>query len=72
MAVEVKRKESESIGGLLRRFTRKIQRSKVLVEARSRQFRERPKSSFRKKKEALRRITWQNDMAKQRKLGKIE
>lgn len=72
MVVEVKRKESESIGGLLRRFTRKIQRSKVLVEARSRQFRERSKSGFRKKKEALRRIAWQKDMAKQRKLGKIE
>jgi len=72
MAVEVKRKESESVGGLLRRFTRKIQRSKVLVEARKRQYRSRTKSSFRKKKEALRRIIWQKDMDLQRKLGKIE
>ena len=72
MAVEAKRKENESIGGLLRRFTKKIQRSKVLVEARSRQFRARTKSGFKKKKEALRRIAWQRDMDKQRKLGKIE
>lgn len=72
MAVEVKRRDNESIGGLLRRFTRKIQRSKVLVDARGRQYRERTKSVYRKKKEALRRIAWQKDMDKQRKLGKIE
>lgn len=72
MAVEAKRKENESVGGLLRRFTKKIQRSKVLVLVRSRQFRARTKSGFKKKKEALRRIAWQRDMDKQRKLGKIE
>ncbi len=72
MAVEVKRRENESIGGLLRRFTKKIQRSKVLIDARSRQYKERSKSAFKKKKEALRRISWQSNMDKLRKLGKIE
>lgn len=72
MAVEVKRRESESIGGLLRRFTKKIMRSKVLIEARSRQYRGRTKSNYKKKKEALRRMAWQKDMERQRKLGKIE
>ncbi|OGF83032.1 hypothetical protein A3B18_02460 [Candidatus Giovannonibacteria bacterium RIFCSPLOWO2_01_FULL_46_13] len=72
MAVEVKRRENESIGGLLRRFTRKIQRSKIMIEARGRQYRERSKSEFKKRKEALKRIAWQKDMDKLRKLGKIE
>lgn len=71
-SVEVKKRENESVGSLLRRFTRKIQRSKILIEARGRQYRERPKSEFKKRKEALRRIAWQHDMERLRKLGKIE
>jgi ribosomal protein S21 len=70
--VEVKRRENESIGGLLRRFTRKIQRSGVLIDARATQYRGRIKSEFRKKKEALRRIKWQKEMERLRKLGKVE
>jgi len=71
-SVEVKRRENESIGSLLRRFTRKIQRSKVLIEIRGRQFKARPKSGFKKKKEALRRIAWQKNMDHMRKMGQIE
>ena len=70
--VEVRRREHETVGGLLRRFTRKIQRSKVLIQARSRKFAERSKSEYKTRKEALRRIKWQENMARLRKLGKIE
>lgn len=70
--VEVRRRENETVGGLLRRFTRKIQRSKVLVGARSRKFAQRKKSEYKVRKEALRRIGWQKEMARLRKLGKIE
>ena len=71
-AVGVKRRENESVGSLLRRFSRKIQRSKILIGARAKQYRERSKSQYKKKKEALRRIKWQEGMERLRKLGKIE
>lgn len=70
--VEVKRRENESVGSLLRRFTRKIQRSGILIEVRGKQYKERSKSEYKKKREALRRIAWQKDMAHLRKLGKID
>ncbi len=70
--VEVKRRENESVGGLLRRFTRKIQRSGILIDIRSKQYRERSKSEYKERREALRRIAWQKEMAYLRKLGKIE
>ena len=70
--VEVRRRDNETVGGLLRRFTRKIQRSKVLLQARSRKFAQRKKSAYKVRKEALRRIKWQENMARLRKLGKIE
>lgn len=70
--VEVRRRENETVGGLLRRFTRKIHRSKVLLQARSRKFAQRKKSGYKVRKEALRRIKWQQNMARLRKLGKIE
>ena len=71
-SVGVRKRENESVGSLLRRFTRKIQRSKILIEARGRQFRARSKSDFKKKKEALKSIQWQENMERLRKLGKIE
>ncbi len=70
--VEVKRRDNESVGSLLRRFTRKIQRSGILIDIRSKQYRDRPKSEFKKRREALRRIAWQKEMARLRKLGKID
>ena len=71
-SVEVKRRENESVGSLLRRFTRKIQRSKILIGIRSKQYRLRPKSDYKKRREALRRIAWQKGMERMRKLGQIE
>ncbi len=71
-AVSVRKRESESVGSLLRRFTRKIQRSKVLVGIRAKQYRARPKSDYKKKREALKRLAWQKNMERLRKLGKAE
>jgi len=70
--LEAKRRENESVGGLLRRFTRKMQRSGILIDARAGQYKERFKSEFKKRKEAIRRIKWQENMARLRKLGKIK
>jgi len=70
--VEVRRREKESTGSLLRRFTRKVQQSRVLLEARSHVHRSRAKSKTKKKKDALRRIVKRKHYDHLRKLGKIE
>lgn len=69
--VEVRRREKESTGSLLRRFTRKIQQSKLLIDARSNAHRVRLKSKTKKKKDALRRVIKRKEYERLRKLGKI-
>lgn len=69
--VKINKKENESTGSLLRRFSRAVKLSSVLSRARGRRYYESPKSEFQKKKEALRKIAWRKNMELQRKLGKI-
>ncbi len=70
--VQVQKNEHESTGSLVRRFTRRVQRASFLMRARANRFYVPQKSDYQKKKEALRRVEWQKDMERQRKLGKIE
>ena len=53
--VEVKKTERENSQGLIRRFTKKVQQSGILVVARSHRFHARKKSDEIKKRNALRR-----------------
>lgn len=69
--VEVRRHEKESVGSLLRRFSRKIQRSGILLRARSLAFRKRKKSKTRIRKEALRRLESRKRYLYLEKMGKI-
>ncbi len=69
--VQITKKENESTGSLLRRFTRAVKLSSLLTRARGRRYYEPGKSEFQKKREALRKVEWQKDMERQRKLGKI-
>lgn len=69
--VKINKKENESTGSLLRRFTRAVKLSSVLTRARGKRYYESPKSRFQKKKDALQRIEWQNNMERQKKLGKL-
>lgn len=69
--VEIRKRDNESTGSLLRRFTRAVKLSSFLSRARGRRYYESPKSEFQKKKEALRKVGWQKEMDKMRKLGKI-
>jgi len=55
VAVEVKRKEKEPIGSLLRRFTRRVQQSGVLLNARKGRFYHKPKTKRQIRASALRR-----------------
>lgn len=68
--VEVRKRDNESAGSLLRRFNKMLQQSGFLVRARSGRYHTTLPSDYQKKKEALRRIAWQKDMEKMRKLGK--
>lgn len=70
--VEVKRKENETVGGLIRRFTRKVQQSGVLLNARKIRFFARPKSKLRVRREAQMRKEITEIKEKLRKLGKDE
>ena len=70
--VEVRKREKETTGSLLRRFTRRVQQSRILLEARRKEYRWRPKSKFKKRKEALTRETRRKEFERLRKLGKLE
>lgn len=69
--VQIRKRENESTGSLLRRFTRAVKLSGFLTRARSRRYYESPKSEFQQKKEAVRRIIWGKEIERQKKLGKI-
>ncbi|RJQ35983.1 30S ribosomal protein S21 [Candidatus Parcubacteria bacterium] len=69
--VYVKRKERETTASMLRRFTRRVQQSGVLLRARKGRFFV-PKPSRRAVRErALRRIQVQKERTKLVKLGKL-
>jgi len=69
--IEARRKDGESVGSFLRRFTRKVQQSNVLTKARRTRYLE-PKKSKRKVKEsAIRRSKIANEKETLYKLGKI-
>lgn len=70
--IEVKKKDNESVGSLLRRFSRKVQQSGLLLQARSSRFQEKSKSRTERRKSALRRNELSAQREKDRKLGKLE
>lgn len=70
--VEVRRKERESVESLLRRFTRKIQQSRVLINARESRFYVSPKSKREMREGALHRAKIIKEREKLIKLGKIK
>lgn len=72
MALEVRKRSKESVGAFLRRFSRVVQQSGVLVRARGAQHRMRTPTKRLRKVEALKKITWRENMERLRKLGKIE
>lgn len=69
MAVEVTKKPGENNRALLRRFSRRVQQSGVLINARKNKFHEKEPSEKEKKQRALKRIETRKKMDKLRKLG---
>lgn len=70
MAIVMKKKKNESIPSLLRRFTRRVQQSRVLMESRKRRFRKPEQSEREKKMSALHRSAKKKEIEKLKKLGK--
>ena len=69
--VEVQRRDNESAESLLRRFSRKVQQSGVLLQARKIRFYERKKNRQRLREEAQRRAAFQTERERLIKLGEI-
>ncbi len=72
MSIEVRKKEGESTASLLRRFTRKIQQSKVLIRAKKERFYRKPKSKRQIQESALRRVQIRKERQKMIKMGLLE
>ncbi|MBI3304919.1 hypothetical protein HYZ80_01160 [Candidatus Parcubacteria bacterium] len=69
MAVEVKRKERETTGSLLRRFTRRVQQSGILIRARKVRFYASERTKRERRLSALHRERIKAERERLRKLG---
>ena len=72
VAIEVKKKIGETTRSLLRRFSRRIQQSGVLIRARKSRFREKERSKAERRNSALRRVKIVGEKEKLRKMGLLE
>ena len=70
MALEVQKQERETTQALIRRFTKKVQQSGILLRARKSRFHKRSKSRQMKKRAALRREKLRKEYQELEKLGK--
>jgi len=70
MAIIITKKEKETSQNLIRRFTKAVRQSGILLELRKKQFKERPKSDLAKKRSALRRIELILQRRKEEKMAK--
>jgi len=72
MVLEVKKQDRETTQALIRRFSKNMQRSGILMQARKKRYQSRTKSELTKKKAALRRITAKTQYEKLKKLGQLK
>jgi ribosomal protein S21 len=72
MPLEIKKEGRETSQNLVRRFSRRVKQSGILLRARKTRFKERPKSNEMKKRSALRREELRKEYEKLEKLGKVK
>lgn len=70
MAFEIKKQERETSQSLVRRFSKRVKNSGVLLRARKARFRQRPQSRQLKKRSALRREELKKEYERLEKMGK--
>lgn len=68
--VEVRKREHETTGAMLRRFTRRVQQSGILVQARKLKFHKVAATKRKSREGALRRIVLAKERVRLEKLGK--
>lgn len=68
--VELKRKPNETVGSMLRRFSRFVQQSGVLVKAKKAQFRQKPQTDRKEKNAAIMGLHLNTLRKRLQKLGK--
>lgn len=69
MVIEAKKQERETSQSLIRRFTKRVQKSGVLRQAREKRYRKRTKSEQMGKRAALRREQLRKEYQRLKKLG---
>lgn len=69
--MQVRRKEGESIGSFLYRFSKKVQHGGILKEAKKRRFHSRAQNRTKRKEAAIYREERRKEMEQARKLGKF-
>ena len=69
--VEIRKRENETTGAMLRRFTRRIQQSGVLIQARKLRFHSGKQTKRAVRARALRRIKMTKERDHLIKLGKL-
>lgn len=67
--MNIQRKEGETTGSLLYRFSKKVQQSGILREARKRRYHNRAISRVKRKQSALHRESVRKEMERKKKLG---
>jgi len=72
VVIEVKKRDRENPRSLLRRFTRRIQQSGILIRARKARFLERGRTKKERRDSALRRVKIGKEKEKLRKMGLLE
>lgn len=70
--IEVRKKDRETAESLIRRFSRRVQQSGVLIRARKTRFRAEEKSKREKREEALYKVKIRKQIEKAKKLGKFD
>ena len=70
--IEVRKKDKETTESLMRRFSRRIQQSGVLVRARKTRFKNDEKSKTEKRQEALYKVKIRKEINALKKLGKFD
>lgn len=70
--IEVKKKERETSESLIRRFSRRVQQSGVLMRARKVRFRLDEKNRREKRLEALYKVKIRKEIGKLKKMGKFD
>ncbi len=67
--MQVKRKEGETIGSLLYRFSKKVRQGGILREARKRRFHDRPQNKNKRRLAAIYREDKKKEVAQAKKMG---